>query len=61
VRDLIGRYIANRNGVEYKIIDVRYDIAWGKVLFMLADLDDEGDVIPDSESGVIGLEGWTVL
>lgn len=61
VRELIGRYVANRNGVQFKIIDVRYNLKWGKVSFELADLDDEGQVVPDSGSGIFALEGWTVL
>lgn len=61
VRDLLGRYVANKFGAEFKITDIRYNFEWGRVTFELSDLDDNGQVIPDSESGVFGLEGFRVL
>lgn len=61
VRDLIGRSIANRKGREFKIVDVRYDLEFGKVMFELAYVDEDGIVDRDDVSGISELEGWTVL
>jgi hypothetical protein len=61
VRDLIGRFIANRKGREFKIVDVRYDLEMGKVTFELAEVDEDGIVDLDDVRGISELEGWTVL
>lgn len=62
VADLIGRNIENRHGAQFKIVDARYHLQWGKVYFDLVELDEEdGEVIPHSENGIFTLEGWTVL
>lgn len=61
VRDLLGRYVVNRNGREFKLTDIRYDLKLGRVTFELSDLDENGDVIPDSESGLFDLDTFTVL
>lgn len=60
VRELIGRYCSNMNGREFKITDVRYDVTHDQVFFDLSDLDDDGNVIPDSESGVASLQSFTL-
>jgi hypothetical protein len=61
VRDLLGRYVANRHGREFKITDIRYNLKWDKVTFELSDLDEDGEVVPDSESGIFSLKGWELL
>lgn len=61
VTDLIGRYVVNRRGAEFKIVDVRYNLKWGRVSFELADLDEDGEAVPGSESGIFNLESFTVL
>lgn len=61
VTDLIGRYVVNMNGMEFKITDVRYNLERDDVTFELADLDEDGNVIPDTESGLLSLQSFRVL
>lgn len=61
VTNMIGRYVTNMNDRAYKITDVRYNLRFDKVTFELSELDEDGDVIPGTESGIMGLQGWTLL
>jgi hypothetical protein len=56
VTDLIDRFVANPNGAEFRLTDVRVQVPSGQVTFQLVSVDDE-----NNEVGVLSLEGWTVL
>lgn len=62
VTDLIGRSVANANGAEFLVADVRYDLDRDEMSVWIQDLDPmTGEPLPNTESGLLTLKGWTVL
>lgn len=61
VSDMVGRYVANENGAEFKVIDVRYDIAEDGFTVWLAECDEHGEDSGEEETGVTSLAGWSLL
>jgi hypothetical protein len=59
--DLVGRYVANQHGAEFRVRSLELDAASGRIVIELADLDEDGEPIPGTEVGVERLNGWEVL
>jgi hypothetical protein len=60
VTDMIGRTVANPNGAEFRIVDVRYDVDQDVTVYWLAELDEHGHEEHDPGGGVMSLKGWTL-
>jgi hypothetical protein len=58
VQDMIGRWVANENGAEFQVVDVRYDVTQDDVVI---ELHPQGSDDPDDTVGVTTLKGWTLL
>lgn len=58
---LLHRTVVNEHGAAFHVGGLTFDAHIGTVCFELLDLDDDGEPIPGSESGVYSLEGWDVV
>lgn len=58
--DLLRRTVTNEHGVLFHVGGLTFDAHTGTVWIELLDLDEDGDPIPGTESGVASLEGWDI-
>jgi hypothetical protein len=59
--DLVGRTVLNEHGAAFAVGGLYLDAFTGAIVIDLLEVDQDGEPIPGTESGICTLDGWTVL